>query len=408
MIRLGVRCVTAITAVMSLGFSTIVHSQIPMPDPSEMSGLPLPSSDLPNASVSVRLIRSQLSNNITDHPVELHSDEVVFTVSTDEFGRALFEDLEAGSSVSVSAQVGDEMLVSRSFAVPALGGVRVMLVAEPSIPPVATTMPGNPGLISLGGDTRWVVEMADEAVEVYYLLEAVNTADAPVVPTVPVVFDLPFGAQGAVLLEGTTSQAQLDGGRVSVVGSFQPGRTRVNVAYVLPYTGSDLVIEQTMPVAVDQIAIVAEKYGDMQMRSPQITQSREMNARAGTFMVGGGPRLAANETFSISLFGLPHHSLIPLRVALMLVGLFVVWCLWQSTRPMGAKNDPPLRQKLEARRDRLYDDLVRVETTHRIGTLGDGPYTLQRKTIFGQLERLYQRLEPNALEMPRGRAGLPG
>ena len=408
MIGLGVRWVTAITAVMILGSSMIAHSQIPMPDPSEMSGLPLPSSDLPNASVSVRLIRSQLSNNITDHPVELHSDAVLLTVFTDEFGRALFEDLEAGSNVSVSAQVGDEILDSRTFAVPAFGGVRVMLVAEASMPSVAATVPSNPGVISLGGDTRFVVEMADEAVEVYYLLEAVNTTDAPVAPVVPVDFDLPFGAQGAVLLEGTTPQARLDGRRVSVVGSFQPGPTLVNVAYVLPYTGSDLVIEQTMPVVVDQIAIVAEKHGDMQLRSPQITQSREMNARVGTFMVGGGPRLAANETFSISLLGLPHHSVIPLRVALVLVGLFVVWCLWKSTRPMTVKNDASLRQKLEARRDRLFDDLVQVETTYRSGTLTDGPYTLRRKTIFGQLERLYQRLEPNALEMPRGRAGLPG
>ena len=408
MIGLGVRWVTAITAVMILGSSMIAHSQIPMPDPSEMSGLPLPSSDLPNASVSVRLIRSQLSNNITDHPVELHSDAVLLTVFTDEFGRALFEDLEAGSNVSVSAQVGDEILDSRTFAVPAFGGVRVMLVAEASMPSVAATVPSNPGVISLGGDTRFVVEMADEAVEVYYLLEAVNTTDAPVAPVVPVDFDLPFGAQGAVLLEGTTPQARLDGRRVSVVGSFQPGPTLVNVAYVLPYTGSDLVIEQTMPVVVDQIAIVAEKHGDMQLRSPQITQSREMNARVGTFMVGGGPRLAANETFSFSLLGLPHHSVIPLRVALVLVGLFVVWCLWKSTRPMTVKNDASLRQKLEARRDRLFDDLVQVETTYRSGTLTDGPYTLRRKTIFGQLERLYQRLEPNALEMPRGRAGLPG
>ena len=87
MIRLGVQWVTAITAVMSLGFPMIVHSQIPMPDPSEMSGLPLPSSDLPNASVSVRLIRSQLSNNITDHlekgdySEELELNGTVYTVT---------------------------------------------------------------------------------------------------------------------------------------------------------------------------------------------------------------------------------------------------------------------------------------------------------------------------------------
>ena len=408
MIGHGVQWATAITVAVILGFPAAADSQIPMPDPSEMSGLPLPSSDLPDASVSVRLIRSQLSNNITDHPVDLHNDEAVLTVSTDEFGRALFEGLEAGSTVSVSTQVGDEELVSRRFAVPTLGGVRVMLVAEASPPSLPTAVPPGSGMISFGGDTRWVVEMSDEAVEVYYLLEAVNDGGIPVLSTVPVAFDLPYGAQGGVLLEGSTSQARIDGRRVSVAGPFQPGRTPINLAYVLPYSGGDLTIEQTLPVAVDQVAIVAEKHGDMRMTSPQITQSREMNAAVGRFMVGGGPRLAANETLSISLVGLPHHSVIPLRVALVLVGLFVVWCLWKSRARISVKGDGLRRQQLEDRRDRLYIDLVRVETTHRTGTLADGPYALRRKVIFGQLERLYQRLEPNSLEMPRGKAGLPG
>jgi len=93
---------------------------------------------------------------------------------------------------------------------------------------------------------------------------------------------------------------------------------------------------------------------------------------------------------------------------LRLVGLFVVWCLWKSRVRISATGDGLRRQQLEARRDRLYDDLVRVETTHRTGTLADGPYALRRKVVLGQLERLYHRLEPNSLEMPRGKAGLPG
>ena len=408
MIGHGVQWITAIVVMVIIGSPAAKDSQIPMPDPSEMSGLPLPSSDLPDASVSVRLIRSQLSNNITDHPVDLDNDEAVLTVSTDEFGRALFEGLEAGSTVSVSTQVNDEHLISRRFTVPALGGVRVMLVAEASPPSLPTAVPAGSGMISFGGDTRWVVEMSDEAVEVYYLLEAVNDGGIPILSTVPVAFDLPSGAQGVVLLEGSTSQARIDGRRVSVAGPFQPGRTPINLAYVLPYSGGDLTIEQTLPVAVEQVAIVAEKHGDMRMTSPQITQSREMNAAVGRFMVGGGPRLAANETLSISLVGLPYHSLIPLRVALILVGLFVVWCLWKSRARISVKGDGLRRQQLEDRRDHLYNDLVRVETTHRTGTLADGPYALRRKVIFGQLERLYQRLEPNSLEMPRGKAGLPG
>ena len=63
-----------------------------MPDPKQMSGIPRPVDDLPNGAVSVRLIRGELSNNIADHPVELHVGSKVPTVKTDESGRAQFDD----------------------------------------------------------------------------------------------------------------------------------------------------------------------------------------------------------------------------------------------------------------------------------------------------------------------------
>src|SRR5690349_24172505 len=37
-----------------------------------ISGIPRPVTDLPNGSISVRLIRGDLSNNIPNHPVDLH------------------------------------------------------------------------------------------------------------------------------------------------------------------------------------------------------------------------------------------------------------------------------------------------------------------------------------------------
>ena len=58
-----------------------------MPDPKQMAGIPRPVDDLPTGSMSVRLIRGQLSNNIADHPVELHfGNGRVLTVKTDDAG----------------------------------------------------------------------------------------------------------------------------------------------------------------------------------------------------------------------------------------------------------------------------------------------------------------------------------
>ena len=68
-----------------------------MPDPKEMSGIPrpVPVGDLPNRTVSVRLIRGALSNNIAGHPVDLLIDGTPRTVKTDENGRAEFGPLES-------------------------------------------------------------------------------------------------------------------------------------------------------------------------------------------------------------------------------------------------------------------------------------------------------------------------
>src|SRR5206468_1723595 len=56
------------------------YAQIQMPDPKEMSGIPRPDGQMAPGTVSVRLIRGDLSNNITGHPVELHIGDKVQTL----------------------------------------------------------------------------------------------------------------------------------------------------------------------------------------------------------------------------------------------------------------------------------------------------------------------------------------
>src|SRR5437867_10350488 len=71
-------------------------AQIQMPDPKEMSGIPRPDGQMAAGSVSVRLIRGDLSNNITGHPVELHSGDNVQKMNTDDAGRVECVGLTAG------------------------------------------------------------------------------------------------------------------------------------------------------------------------------------------------------------------------------------------------------------------------------------------------------------------------
>jgi len=63
----SLKVVLCVLSVLSGG--VFVSAQI---DPRQMAGIPRPVNDLPDASISVRLIRGQLSNNIASHLVELH------------------------------------------------------------------------------------------------------------------------------------------------------------------------------------------------------------------------------------------------------------------------------------------------------------------------------------------------
>src|SRR5580765_2000101 len=87
-----------------------LFAQFQMPDPKQMAGIPRPVTDLPNGTVSVRLIRGQLSNNIKDFPVELHVGSQVRTTKTDDAGRAEFGNLPGGATIKAVAVVDGERL----------------------------------------------------------------------------------------------------------------------------------------------------------------------------------------------------------------------------------------------------------------------------------------------------------
>ncbi len=100
-----------------------------MVDPSRMSGIPRPDPQVPAHTITVRLIRGELSNRVTGHDVELKdqaSGETV-TAKTDENGRATFSGLNGGPYLA-RASDKDQELVSQPIELPPEVGVRVMLV----------------------------------------------------------------------------------------------------------------------------------------------------------------------------------------------------------------------------------------------------------------------------------------
>jgi hypothetical protein len=391
-------------AALVLALATPSFSQ--MPDLRQMSGVPLPVSDVAPGTVTVRVIRGSLTNAVTGQDVELSVGGATRTAKTNDAGRAEFSGLAPGTRVKASTVVDGERLVSREFDVPATGGVRLMLVATapsgaaaPSQGPEEQrpAQPAQSGSVALGEQTRFVFEMGDEALTGFYILQIVNVTPAPVQPAEPFTLELPEGAEGAAMMQGSSPQASVAGGKVLVAGPFAPGQTEVQVAFSLPYTTGDLTVVQRLPVSLAQVTLLLEKIGAMQMESPQISQHREIKAQSDSYILGQGPGLKAGDVLTLTVSGLPHRPVWPRTVALALAAVILAAGIWASVRPgRAAAAERDRRQKLTARRDRLFADLASVEEQQRSGALSEDRYVSRRGELVRALERIYAELDEEA------------
>src|SRR5262245_57876432 len=88
---------------------------IRMPDPRQMSGVPLPVGDLQPGTVSVRLIRGSLDKPIAGQTVTITGGSAPATGTTNDAGRVQLGGLQIGTRVKASAVVDGERLESQEF-----------------------------------------------------------------------------------------------------------------------------------------------------------------------------------------------------------------------------------------------------------------------------------------------------
>ena len=313
-----------------------LRAQVQMPNPKEISGQPLPSADLPAGTVSVRVIRGSFANNLAGQKVEFTIGDKARSVTTDAGGRAQVSGLAPGTPVKAVCVVDGERLESQDITVGA-SGIRVMLVAtdpeaakrEAEDKRLAASAPVK-GIVVFGPESRVVMEMRDDRLNVYYLFDLQNTARSPVDIGGPVIVDLPPEARGASLMEGSTKQAKIGGNRLTVLGPFAPGTTSLQVAFELPYSGGTARIAQKLPVALPQVIAIVAQTGGVDLRSPQIANKREVTDQGDRIIAATGPALPAGQTLTLEVTGLPHHATWPRNLALALAGSIMSLGIWAA------------------------------------------------------------------------------
>lgn len=380
-----------------------------MPDPSLIHGKALPAGDLQTGTITVRLVRESIGNNIVGRRVTITTGSVTKTATTDEQGRAEFKGLPAGAEGKAEADVDGEHLVSDPLVVPRSGGLRVILVAglakaaerRKQEEAAAAAAPAVRGAVIIGANSRILFEYPDDLMRVFYMLDIVNNARTRVDIGGPLIIDLPTGAAGASPLEGSSPQAIISGARITVTGPFASGVTPVQLGFQLPFNTANLTVEQKWPAPLEQVTVASQKLGSLAISSPQFTSVGDVKAEDGnTFILGSGGALPAGGTLAIQISGLPVHGSTPRNVALglaILIGLLGIWL----ARP-GASGSRESRKGLMAKRDALLGELARIERRIRAGGNESAKDAARKQRIVVELEQIYGELDEAS---PRGGGG---
>ena len=399
------RLVTRVLFLLLLLYgSSPVGVSAQMPDLRAMSGRPLPAPDLPDGTVTVRVVRGTMTNNVAGAEVELRGTGPVRKAVTGPEGRAQFTGLPPGASVRALVVVDGQRLESGPLGVPARGGVRTLLVAaDPGDanapagrPPAGEAAPrGDASRLSLGSNSRIAMEFSDDVLQVFYLLEIVNRSNESVSPPGGLVFGLPDEAEGATVLEGSSPLASAAVDRITVSGPVPPGITPVQIGFRVDSYGESFTLEQPFPLPIEMVVTAVQKIGDLRVASPQLLRSQDVPIQGTLYIMGSGPALPAGTPLVLSLTGLPHHPRAPTWIALgfaaVLVGLGA-WLAWSPGTP-ALESD---RERLVSRRADGLSALAGLDQALRSGAIDEAEYASRRAALVRTLEALYAQLDEPA------------
>jgi hypothetical protein len=383
-----------------------------MPDPALIHGRAIPAPELPAGTVTVRVVREAIGNDVPGQQVRVTVGGTTRTSTTDELGRAEFADLPRGGDARAEAMVDGEALVSQPFAVPANGGLRVILVAGLEKAAERRTReeaeglaaPPTRGAVVFGPNSRIIMEFNNDALFAFYVLEILNNARTRVDVGGPLVIDLPEEAIGAGIPEGSSPGATVNGTRVTVLGPFAPGVTPLQVQFQLRYGSATHRFQQAFPVALQRVTFgVQKKASGITISSPHFATVNDIPTEDGNvYAVGTGETLAAGTPLAVTLSNLPVHSRVPRYVALTLAVAIVGFGVWLAATSRAGTD----REALVKRRDGLLDDLAKLEAQKRAGAVAADRYETRRKRILGDLERIYGQLDETSSGPQGGGEGL--
>jgi hypothetical protein len=367
------------------------------------TGTAHPDPSLPAKTLEVRLL-DEAGQPVKDAPVMLgavdQSNKVqVHHGRSDDSGVARFTDLPTGEHTGYAAvfEWHGIRLGTEPFAMPETGGMRAEIRALPRT--------SDPKVITIAPGARLVLQMHEDSLQFLEIMALENTSDRLFDPGAGAIeIPLPKGFVGA---EASQSDRKIDVRQnhgVAVHGVIVPKRSissagdgsartnEITFGFVLPFLGDSREFEQPMPNGIGPFNLITEQVGDISITGAGVgpRESRELGGRK--YWLARVEAVPPGGTLKLTITGLPSTSSTGRTVAGLLALALALGTVVFGRRPEGEAHQAASdeRDRLTARREALFAELVAVEQAARSGAVGAGPE--RRRELVGKLEGVYQQL----------------
>ena len=357
---------------------------------------------LPTKTLEVTLI-DENGRPIPNHPVTLGSVDTsnkvdVRHAQSNASGVARFTDLPTGKTTGYAAVTDWKgmHIGTGPFAMPEDGGTRAEIHA--------LERTGEPSVITIGEGARIILQMREDTLQFLEILPLENNSPKLFDPG-PGAIEIPLPAEftGAEAAQGDRKVEIRQNRGVAIHGVISPksalgeadaktAGNEVSFGFVMPYHGDTREFVQPVPTGIGLFTLITEQIPGLQITGTGVgaRASRELNGRK--YWVMPGAAVAPGGVISFTVTGLPSTDHTGRTVAGVLALALIGAAIAFGRRPKGEARKAALseRDRLTARRETLFAELVAVERQARAGAMGATPE--RRRELVGKLEGVYQQL----------------
>jgi hypothetical protein len=307
------------------------------------------------------------------------ASKAVASARTDAAGKAVIPLPEAAGARYV-VKVGYSGLTysSREIARPEAGGLRATYVVHDR-----TT---DRSKLLLAPGTHWVCQIGERVVRFMQVLRLATKEELIVDPgqRPGLALPLPEGAEGVELpkaLQGIVALDPQHPDKVWLRAPVPPMGLTIQIYYSLRYSGPSCDFRQRLPLALPKSVLRVLDNTEVRLAGPSIGGPAEDPERGQLLLLEPA---GAGQDVVFSFTNLPHRDTRLRQLALLVVGLILVWGL------IAALGGPRRARALARRREQLLDRLLRARSGKKRGKRKRGQRPGPEQGLRAELEQIWE------------------